>query len=139
VLGDNVSTFALIITIALTCHVLILNGYRYLFNRKYYRALRQLAMTGVAPTEMPMFRSLPGSLVFPRFQIMLGTVRCYLELYCLRTLSRSQLLAPCAPPTCQRSFASMHMHASALLLPSPPDILHWHHGGCFQRPWRICR
>jgi hypothetical protein len=74
VLADAVTTYIFIVTIVYTLHAIVANLYRYVLNRKFYHALAQETATGVPCKQLPKFRPLPSSLVYPRFEIMLATI-----------------------------------------------------------------
>jgi len=74
VLADNMAMFVFVMVAALTVHAALTNMYRYVLNRKYYRALARQKRTGVPCQELPPFQPLPKALVFPRFEVMLVTI-----------------------------------------------------------------
>ena len=74
VLGDAVTTYLTVLCVVYLFHVLLINLYRYVLNRKFYRALAEEEATGVPCEELPKFRALPPSLVYPRFELTIATI-----------------------------------------------------------------
>ena len=74
VLGDAVTTYLAVLCVVYLFHVVLINLYRYVLNRKFYRALAEEKATGVPCEQVPKFRALPPSLVYPRFELMIATI-----------------------------------------------------------------
>lgn len=73
-LGDQVTSFLAILFVVIFFHEFLLFIWAHALNRKFYRAVREEEKKGIENPNLPKFRALPTSLVFPRFHVTLFTV-----------------------------------------------------------------
>ena len=71
ILLNNLMTYLLTLLVTMFIHSTITNAYRYHFiNGNFYKAKNDTEKERSGP-EPPLFRSLPNTLVYPRFELML--------------------------------------------------------------------